>query len=118
MVSLSSLFKLPPRKIARQILNFGIVVASAFMAWKVLSLFFNCESPIVVVLSESMEPAFQRGDLLLLSLSNKPFEVGDITVFKIKGKEIPIVHRLLEYHYEYLLFFYDHIAIKQINIIS
>jgi signal peptidase len=47
-----------------------------------------------------MEPAFARGDLLLLSLTKKPFEVGDITVFKIKGKEIPIVHRLLEYHYD------------------
>jgi hypothetical protein len=50
--------------------------------------------------SESMEPAFQRGDLLFLSLGKKPFEVGDIPVFRIKGKEIPIVHRLMEIHHE------------------
>ena len=40
------------------------------------------ESPIVVVLSGSMEPAFHRGDLLFLTQSDGPFEVGDIVVFK------------------------------------
>ncbi|KAJ3198645.1 hypothetical protein HDU82_001160, partial [Entophlyctis luteolus] len=37
-----------------------------------------------------MEPAFQRGDLLLLSMFNTPVKVGDITVFKIEGKPVPI----------------------------
>ena len=42
------------------------------------------ESPIVVVLSGSMEPAFHRGDLLFLT--NKETEdirVGEIVVFKV-----------------------------------
>ncbi|ORY44053.1 signal peptidase I [Rhizoclosmatium globosum] len=66
--------------------------------WKGLAVVTNSESPIVVVLSESMEPAFQRGDLLLLSMFSNPVRVGDICVFKIDGKVIPIVHRVLEVH--------------------
>ena len=56
------------------------------------------ESPVVVVLSESMEPAIQRGDILFLWLGYAPFRVGEIIVFKIKGREIPIIHRILEVH--------------------
>ncbi|KXS17403.1 hypothetical protein M427DRAFT_97085, partial [Gonapodya prolifera JEL478] len=60
----------------------------------------NRESPIVVVLSESMEPAFHRGDLLFLSMPAEPIRVGDITVFKLQGKPIPVVHRVLTVHDE------------------
>jgi hypothetical protein len=45
-----------------------------------------------------MEPAFQRGDLLFLSLDNSPFEAGEIVVFKLDGREIPIVHRTVKVH--------------------
>lgn len=38
------------KQLARQFLQFAMVVASAFMAWKTLSIYTNCESPIVVVL--------------------------------------------------------------------
>ena len=43
------------------------------------------ESPIVVVLSGSMEPAFHRGDLLFLTnYENEDIRVGEIVVFKAK----------------------------------
>jgi len=46
-----------------------------------------------------MEPAFYRGDLLfLVNPPNTRYEVGDITVYKIPGQDIPIVHRVLETH--------------------
>ena len=46
-----------------------------------------------------MEPGFFRGDLLFLWLDpNDPIEVGDITVFKLQAREIPIVHRVIEVH--------------------
>ncbi len=46
-----------------------------------------------------MRPAFDRGDLLLLTLNEeKPTRVGDIVVFKIEGRDIPIVHRVLRVH--------------------
>ncbi|OUM70707.1 hypothetical protein PIROE2DRAFT_1263 [Piromyces sp. E2] len=88
-----------PREIAHQILNIFMIVTSAFMSWKALALITNSESPIVVVLSESMEPAFHRGDLLFLALPRQePYVVGDIVVYKIKGQDIPIVHRILKIH--------------------
>ena len=56
------------------------------MLWKGLSVATDSPSPIVVVLSGSMEPAFQRGDLLFLwnrnlELDNPPTpgtQVGEI----------------------------------------
>jgi signal peptidase len=50
-----------------------------------------------------MEPAFHRGDLLLLTHDKDgPVRVGDIVVFKIEGREIPIVHRILKVHEKYV----------------
>ncbi len=45
-----------------------------------------------------MEPAFQRGDLLFLTNKEDPIRVGEIVVFKVEGREIPIVHRVLKIH--------------------
>ncbi len=65
--------------------------------WKGLSVLSDSPSPIVVVLSGSMEPAFQRGDLLLLWNRNLLTEtaVGEVVVYNVKGKDIPIVHRVV-----------------------
>ncbi|THH31815.1 hypothetical protein EUX98_g2369 [Antrodiella citrinella] len=87
------------RYVLLQILNFASVLASGLMMWKGLGLFTNTESPIVVVLSGSMEPAFYRGDLLFLTNPlNERYVTGDITVYKVPGADIPIVHRVLETH--------------------
>lgn len=87
------------RQLAGQVLNIMNIVATAFMIWKSIAVITNTESPIVVVLSESMEPAFTRGDILFLSLPrNDPIEINDICVFKLEGKEIPIVHRVIKIH--------------------
>ena len=49
------------------------------MIWKGLMVVTGSESPIVVVLSGSMEPAFHRGDLLFLTNDNtKPIRAGMI----------------------------------------
>ncbi|KAJ1848290.1 Signal peptidase complex catalytic subunit, partial [Coemansia sp. RSA 2703] len=76
------------------------VLTSAFMIWKGLSLFTNSESPVVVVLSGSMEPAYYRGDILFLHNGYSPIEVGEVVVYKVKDKPIPIVHRVLKVHTE------------------
>ena len=68
------------------------------MLWKSLSVIADSPSPIVVVLSGSMEPAFQRGDLLFLWNRDKTAEVGEIVVYNVKGKDIPIVHRVVRSH--------------------
>lgn len=46
-----------------------------------------------------MEPAFYRGDLLFLTNpTDQRYLTGDITVYKIPGADIPIVHRVIETH--------------------
>lgn len=76
-----------------------MIVSSALMIWKGLMVVTGSESPIVVVLSGSMEPAFHRGDLLFLTnIPEEPVRVGEIVVFKVEGRDIPIVHRVIKLH--------------------
>ena len=44
-----------------------------------------------------MEPAFQRGDLLFLWNRElvRETEVGEVVVYNVKDKDIPIVHRVV-----------------------
>ena len=63
------------------------------MLWRGIQIFANNDSPMVVVLSGSMEPGMWRGDILMLH-NWKPIETGDIIVYKIHTDPIPIVHRL------------------------
>ncbi len=53
---------------------------------------------VVVVLSGSMEPAYYRGDILFLNMGRRPVRVGEVVVFNIEGRDIPIVHRVVKVH--------------------
>lgn len=54
-----------------------------------------------VITSGSMEPGFHRGDLLVLSMPHQdPVDVNDICVFKLPGRDVPIVHRVIKLHDE------------------
>lgn len=53
---------------------------------------------LLLTVSGSMEPAFQRGDILFLNNQDSPIRVGEIVVFKIKDRDIPIVHRVMKVH--------------------
>ena len=86
------------RQLAHQVLNLAMIVCSALMIWKSLMVITESESPVVVVLSGSMEPAFHRGDILFLHMGFTPFRSGDIVVFKVADREIPIVHRIIKVH--------------------
>lgn len=92
---LGPLAGMQPRQVALQVLNFALVLSTAFMLWKGLSVVTDSQSPIVVVLSGSMEPAFQRGDLLFLWNRAKETKIGEVVVYSVKGKDIPIVHRVV-----------------------
>ena len=87
--------KMNKRQLYYQVLNFAMIVSSALMIWKGLIVLSSSESPIVVVLSGSMEPAFHRDDLLFLTnFREDPIRAGEIVVFKVEGRDIPIVHRV------------------------
>ncbi|PRQ46399.1 putative signal peptidase I [Rosa chinensis] len=81
-----------------QAVSLGLIVTSALIIWKGLMLMTGSESPVVVVLSESMEPGFARGDILFLHMSKDPIRAGEIVVFNVDGRIIPIVHRVIKVH--------------------
>jgi signal peptidase len=84
-----------PRQALTQLLSAAVMLSTAFMMWKGLSVMADSPSPIVVVLSGSMEPAFQRGDILFLWNRQRETQIGEVVVYNVKGKDIPIVHRVV-----------------------
>jgi len=89
---------LKPREVIFQMVNLVLIVSSALVIWRGLMVLTGTESPIVVVLSGSMEPAYSRGDLLFLIKPSAPLVAGDVVVYKIDDREIPIVHRIMRVH--------------------
>ncbi|KAF9762627.1 Signal peptidase complex catalytic subunit SEC11 [Nosema granulosis] len=82
------------RQILTQAINASYSVIGPYIIWKFVSLLLNNDSPIVVVLSESMSPGFERGDILWLR--PKEYTTGDMTVFQLYKNTIPIVHRAIK----------------------
>lgn len=50
----------------------------------------------MVVISESMAPAFHRGDIIFLWNRSKLVNVGDIPVVWFKSQPLPMVHRAVQ----------------------
>jgi len=94
----STLTRMNYRTLCTQAVQLGLIITSALMIWKSLMLVTGSESPVVVVLSGSMEPGFFRGDILFLNMGNAPIRTGEIVVFNIDGRDIPIVHRVIKVH--------------------
>ena len=65
-----------------------------------MTLIANSPTPVVIVISESMSPAFYRGDLLFLSNWQQSVRVGDIPVCWFPGNELPMVHRAVNIFYD------------------
>ena len=72
------------------------VVGTTFMTWKLVGLVCDTAYPAMVVVSGSMEPAFQRGDVIFLSNREQNVRVGDIPVLWFEGQPLPMVHRAVE----------------------
>lgn len=66
------------------------------MMWKGLSFVANSSTPIICVISESMAPAFHRGDILFLWNRTSSIEVGDIPVVWFDDAPLPMVHRVVQ----------------------
>ncbi|XP_043712644.1 signal peptidase complex catalytic subunit SEC11C-like isoform X2 [Telopea speciosissima] len=86
------------RRFIVQAINLGMTITLPLMIWKLLICLSGSDSPVTVVLSASMEPGFKRGDILFLHMSKSPIRSGDIVVFRVEGRDIPIVHRVITVH--------------------
>ena len=56
----------------------------------------QCTIPLVSVMSESMEPAYQVGDLLLVHGYEHEYQQGEVIIFKAPHQSMKIVHRIVE----------------------
>ena len=79
-------------------MSLGLILTSALAIWKGLMLYTGSESPVVVVLSGSMEPGFSKGDILFLHRGHAPVHSGEVVVFHIDERDVPIVHRVVRAH--------------------
>ncbi|XP_057504449.1 uncharacterized protein LOC130787952 isoform X1 [Actinidia eriantha] len=96
--TMNSIKSIQIRRALSQAITLGIMLASALIVWKTLICITGSESPIVVVLTGSMEPGIKKGDILLLHMSKDPIRAGEIVVFNVEGRDIPIVHRVIKVH--------------------
>ncbi|CAM9431641.1 unnamed protein product, partial [Ectocarpus fasciculatus] len=86
------------RTLATKTLNLARVVCTAFMLWNGLVFVTRCELPVVAVQRGTMEPTFYRGDILFLTNYDDPIRVGEIVLFKVKRRDIFVVHRVIKVH--------------------
>ena len=97
------------KKIIIAVVMISVAFFGSFLVYFILQISFNTESPIVVVVSGSMEPQIHKGDLLFV-MGREPENIkngtiidkdGDIIVFNAQGlwpsaPIEPIVHRVIE----------------------
>lgn len=79
------------------ILAFGVINTSGTA--------LNTDKPVVTVISCSMYPVYNTGDILLVDGVDYPeIETGDVIVYSVEnsGLSTPIVHRVIEKNPEYL----------------
>eukprot|EP00834_Sanchytrium_tribonematis_P007601 NODE_713_length_4517_cov_0.967180.p4 type:complete len:161 gc:universal NODE_713_length_4517_cov_0.967180:645-1127(+) len=101
----NALRKYSIRQYLHQFLAINIMVASALYVWKGLGVLANTHSPIVVVLTGSMEPAIHRGDILFITNHTNTPRIGDVVVYtgymqQDEKLAIPIIHRALQIFYK------------------
>lgn len=100
------------KKIIVSIAIILIIVVSVFTVYILLQLIFNTQYPIVIVMSDSMEPSIHRGDLLFVKgidpedINNGTIDgkEGDVVVFNARGlwnnaPKDPVAHRVVSKWY-------------------
>ena len=64
-----------------------LLAAVVFLGLKLITL--------MVIVSDSMKPEFQRGDMIIVQSVSLTPEVGDIITFNVKNKNFAISHRVI-----------------------
>ncbi|MGB9631438.1 MAG: signal peptidase I [Candidatus Methanodesulfokora sp.] len=90
---MSSLYRRAAREMAYIILAALLLLVIVDFG---LSMVFGVKYPLAVVMSGSMEPTLEPGDLILVQkVDPASLKVGDIIVFEVPWSNTPIVHRVI-----------------------
>ena len=100
---------IPHKKVIIAVVMILTAFFGSYLVFFILQVSFNTESPIVIVISGSMEPNIHKGDLLFVAgidaedIKNGTAEDknGDVIVFDARGlwsgaPQEPIVHRVVD----------------------
>ncbi|MFA4663336.1 signal peptidase I [Pyrococcus kukulkanii] len=84
-------------KAVKEVISTLLVIILTLAFYQGLKLALHTDTPLVVVVSGSMEPVFYRGDVVVLK-GVKPDEikVGDVVVYRSLVAKYPIIHRVRE----------------------
>ncbi len=76
------------------------ILVGIALAWGInqgMALALSTDMPVVAVESNSMVPVFYKGDILVLMGSKPPqYAIGDVIVYSVEGRSVPIVHRIIK----------------------
>lgn len=79
----------------RDVLEVVLAFIIAWIFYQGLAIATGTSTPIVSVVSESMEPVLHRGDLVFV-VAPKQLQVGDIVIYqKNSGGQFTIIHRIV-----------------------
>jgi signal peptidase len=78
------------------LLTIIITLFTVLKSWRFLCYVTNSPSPVIVVISESMEPTYHRGDILFLWNNTEAVEVGEVAACWFEGYPLPMVHRVTQ----------------------
>jgi signal peptidase len=93
---------IPKKKLIISVFLIGFAFFGSYLIYFILQLALNTSTPMVVVVSGSMEPNINKGDLLFVQgVDPEDIEEGDVIVFDAHGlwfgaPEDPIVHRVID----------------------
>lgn len=72
-----------------------VSVGVALMVWRRAVMISGIDTPVAVVVSSSMSPLYDRGDLIFVFRSDDAhYRPGLIILFRLSDKPHPIVHRI------------------------
>jgi signal peptidase I len=76
------------------------IIIGVLLAWGInqgMAAALSTDMPVVAVESNSMVPVFYKGDILVLEgIGSDGPQVGDVIVYSVQGRSIPIVHRIVK----------------------
>ena len=90
------------KKLAISIFLIGFAFFGSYLIYFIMQIALNTSTPMVVVVSDSMAPNINKGDLLFLQgVDPEDIEVGDVIVYDAHGLWVgapddPIVHRVID----------------------
>jgi signal peptidase len=86
-------------EVVREVLSAILIIAILYFGIQGTTfIIMRTDSPMMAVVSNSMYPTFERGDLIFVKGVDSPDEIkrGDIIVFQLDGDPETKVHRVVE----------------------